>query len=253
MKYAHITQTELKELFKRYIAMDMEDLLRKTGSSRTTILRRLKDIGYLTSYNHNGKYFALPEFLNFDDSGLFEHKGIYFFKKGGLQELIIHQINSSEKGYNAEELSSKIKTRVGNQLRLFTKKGMIVRKKYSDVYIYFSIDEPIQQKQISNRERELKISSTPEDINVSNEKITLAYVESKIEIHFRASDGFCCIRSCVLHVLKTQRTTVFSIRYREFIAVETLLFCPEHKYNGNSIIKYDSHELNQIVPPYLNY
>ena len=173
MKYAPITQTELKELFKRYIAMDMDDLLRKTGSSRTTILRRLKDIGYLTSYNHNGKYFALPEFLNFDDSGLFEHKGIYFFKKGGLQELIIHQINSSEKGYNAEELSSKIKTRVGNQLRLFTKKGMIVRKKYSDVYIYFSIDEPIQQKQISNRERELKISSTPEDINVSNEKITI--------------------------------------------------------------------------------
>ncbi len=50
---------------------------------------------------------------------------------------------------------------------------MIVRKKYSDVYIYFSIDEPIQQKQISNRERELKISSTPEDINVSNEKITI--------------------------------------------------------------------------------
>ena len=173
MKYAPITQAELKELFKRYIAMDMDDLLRKTGSSRTTILRRLKDIGYLTSYNHNGKYFALPEFLNFDDSGLFEHKGIYFFKKGGLQELIIHQINSSEKGYNAEELSSKIKTRVGNQLRLFTKKGMIVRKKYSDVYIYFSIDEPIQQKQISNRERELKISSTPEDINVSNEKITI--------------------------------------------------------------------------------
>ncbi len=98
MKYAPITQTELKELFKRYIAMDMDDLLRKTGSSRTTILRRLKDIGYLTSYNHNGMYFALPEFLNFDDSGLFQHKGIYFFKKGGLQELIIHRINSSEKG-----------------------------------------------------------------------------------------------------------------------------------------------------------
>ena len=173
MKYAPLTQTELKELFKKYISMDMDDLLRKTGSSRTTILRRLKEIGYLTSYDHNGKYFALSEFLNFDESGIFEHKGIHFFKNGGLQELIIHQINSCEKGYNAEELSSKIKTRVGNQLRLFTKKGMMVRKKYSDVYIYFSIDETYQQKQISNREKELKISSTPEEINVSNEKITI--------------------------------------------------------------------------------
>lgn len=173
MKYTPITQAELKELFKINIAMDMDYLLRKTGSSRITIFRRLKEIGYQTSYDHNGKYFALPEFLNFDKSGLFEHKGIHFFKHGGLQELIIQEINSSEKGYNTEELSSKIKTRVGNQLRLFTKKGMIVRKKYSEVYIYFSIDETYQQKQISNMETELKISSTPEDINVSNEKITI--------------------------------------------------------------------------------
>lgn len=173
MKYTPITQTELKELFKRNIAIDMDYLLRTTGSSRITILRRLKEIGYQTSYDHNGKYFALTEFLNYDKSGLFEHKGIHFFKNGGLQELIIQEINSSEKGYNAEELSSKIKTRVGNQLRLFTKKGMIVRKKYSEAYIYFSIDETYQQKQISNRETELKISSTPEDINVSNEKITI--------------------------------------------------------------------------------
>lgn len=88
MKYAPITQTELKELFKKNIALDMVDLVRKTGSSRTTILRRLKEIGYLTSYDHNGKYFALPEFLTFDESGSFEHKGIHFFKNGGLQELI---------------------------------------------------------------------------------------------------------------------------------------------------------------------
>ena len=173
MKYTPITQTELKELFKRNIAMDRDYLLRTTGSSRITILRRLKEIGYQTSYDHNGKYFALTEFLNYDKSGLFEHKGIHFFKNGGLQELIIQEINSSEKGYNAEELSSKIKTRVGNQLRLFTKKGMIVRKKYSEAYIYFSIDETYQQKQISNRETVLKISSIPEDINVSNEKITI--------------------------------------------------------------------------------
>ncbi len=85
------------------------------------------------------------------------------------------------------------------------------------------------------------------------EETSLITIESKIEIHFRATDGICNIRSCILHVLKTQRTTVFSIKYREFIAVETLLFCPEHKYDGNSIIKYDSPELNQIVPPYSNY
>jgi hypothetical protein len=63
MKYAPITQTELKELFKKNIALDMDDLFRKTGSSGTTILRRLKEIGYLTSYNHNGKYFSIANIL----------------------------------------------------------------------------------------------------------------------------------------------------------------------------------------------
>lgn len=83
--------------------------------------------------------------------------------------------------------------------------------------------------------------------------MSLACVESKIEIRFKSLYGYCSICSHVLHVLKTQRTTVISMKYREFYAVETLLFCPEHKYEGEHITKYDSPELNQIVPPYSNF
>ncbi|HEY6625941.1 MAG TPA: hypothetical protein VIZ21_03220 [Ignavibacteriaceae bacterium] len=78
-------------------------------------------------------------------------------------------------------------------------------------------------------------------------------IESKIQINFRSPDGSCCICSSVFRVLKTQKTTIISLKYGIFYAVETLLFCPEHKYDGNSIIKYDSPELNEIVPPYSNY
>jgi hypothetical protein len=85
------------------------------------------------------------------------------------------------------------------------------------------------------------------------EEMSLLAIESKIQINFRSPDGSCCICSGVLRVLKTQRTTIISLKYGVFYVVETLLFCPEHKYEGNSIIKYDSPELNQIVPPYSNY
>jgi hypothetical protein len=78
-------------------------------------------------------------------------------------------------------------------------------------------------------------------------------IESKIQINFRGPDGSCCICNGVFRVLKTQKTTIISLKYGIFYAVETLLFCPEHKYDGNSIIKYDSPDLNQIVPPYSNY
>lgn len=173
MKYTPLNTITLKEHFEKNIVMDMNDLLKKTGSSRITILRHLKEIGYLTSYNHNGKYFAVPEFLAFNETGLFNYKGINFYKNGGLQDLIIDQINTGEKGYTVEELSNKLKTGVGNQLRVFAKKGQIIRKKYSDVYIYYSKDETKKEEQITNREREIKTPSIPEDLETSDEKKTI--------------------------------------------------------------------------------
>jgi hypothetical protein len=133
----------------------------------------LKEIGYTTSYNRNGKYYTLLEIAKFDESGIFDHKGILFFRDGGIQELAIKEIDSSEKGYTAEELSNKIRTRVSNQLHQFVRKYLIIRKKYADFYVYYSIDDTTHQKQISNREKELKIPSTKEDSEISSEKKTI--------------------------------------------------------------------------------
>ena len=83
--------------------------------------------------------------------------------------------------------------------------------------------------------------------------MSLMVIEAKILINFRNAICSCSICKRVLLVLKTQKTTIISLKYGIFYSVETLLFCPEHKYEGNSIIKYDSPELNQIVPPYANF
>ncbi len=168
-----INVTELKELFKKNIVMDIDDLIKQTSTSRITVFRNLKEIGYITSYNQNGKYYTLLEIANFDDSGIFDHKGILFFRDGGIQELVIKEIDSSEKGYTAEELSNKIRTRVSNQLSQFAKKDLLVRKKYADFYVYYSIDEAAQQKQVTKREKELKIPSTIEYSEISVEKKTI--------------------------------------------------------------------------------
>jgi hypothetical protein len=168
-----INVTELKELFKKNIVMDIDDLMKHTSSSRITVLRNLKEIGYTTSYNRNGKYYTLLEIAKFDESGIFDHKGILFFRDGGIQELVIKEIDSSEKGYTSEELSNKIRTRVSNQLHQFVGKYLIIRKKYADFYIYYSIDNTTQEKQISNREKEIKKPFTQEDSEISSEKKTI--------------------------------------------------------------------------------
>ncbi|MCG2735177.1 MAG: hypothetical protein L6282_02160 [Candidatus Methanoperedenaceae archaeon] len=165
--------TKLKELFKKNIVMDIKSLIKQTSTSRITVLRQLKKIGYITSYNNNGKYYTLPEVAHFNESGIFDHKNILFYRDGGIQELVINEINLSEKGYTAEELSTKIGTRVNNQLTQFARKALITRRKYSDFYVYYSIDEAHQQKQANNRENELKVTFTKEESEVSEEKKTI--------------------------------------------------------------------------------
>jgi len=165
--------TELRELFKKNIVMDIDELTSQTSRTRNTVYLYLKQIGYITSYNHNAKYYTLPEIACFDKSGIFDHKGILFFKDGGIKDLVLREINSSENGYTVEELSTKIKTRVNNQLTQFAKKDLIARRKYSDFYVYYSIDESIQQKQISNREKELDVTVIREESETSDEKKTI--------------------------------------------------------------------------------
>ena len=136
---------ELRELFKKNIVMDIDDLQKQTSSSRITVLRHLKEIGYITSYN----------------------------KHGGIRELVIKEIESSEKGFTAEELNTKIGTRVSVQLHQFVRKNLITRRKYSSFYVYYSIDEPIQKKQVKNREKELQKISTNEDSELTDETKTI--------------------------------------------------------------------------------
>jgi len=164
---------ELRELFKKNIVMDMDDLQKQTSSSRITVLRHLKEIGYITSYNKNAKYYTLLEIANFDETGIFNHKGILFFKNGGIRDLVIKEIESSEKGYTAEELNTKIGTRVSVQLHQFVRTNLITRRKYSSFYVYYSIDESTKKKQVNNREKELQKISTNEDSEFTDETKTI--------------------------------------------------------------------------------
>jgi len=165
--------SELRELFKKNIVMDIDDLQKQTSSSRITVLRHLKEIGYITSYNKNAKYYTLLEVANFNETGIFNHKGILFFRNGGIRDLVIKEIESSEKGFTAEELTTKIGTRVSVQLHQFVRKNLIIRRKYSSFYVYYSIDESIQKKQVNNREKELQKISTNEESELTDEKKTI--------------------------------------------------------------------------------
>jgi hypothetical protein len=51
-----------------------------------TVFRRLREVGYRTSFTHRGQYYTLAERPEFDASGLWFHGDIGFSRSGTLKE-----------------------------------------------------------------------------------------------------------------------------------------------------------------------
>ena len=49
-----------------------------------TIFRKLKELGYISSCSHRGKYYSLEHIAKFDETGLWHPDGILFSKFGDL-------------------------------------------------------------------------------------------------------------------------------------------------------------------------
>ena len=49
-----------------------------------TVFRKLRQLSYLSSYSHRGKYYTLAEIARFDQLGLWSHHGALFSRHGTL-------------------------------------------------------------------------------------------------------------------------------------------------------------------------
>src|SRR5260370_27244412 len=69
---------------KRKIAT-LEELKDALGTASTmTVFRKLKNLGYRTSYSHRGKYYTLADSPRFDEQGLWCGGDAWFSRDGNL-------------------------------------------------------------------------------------------------------------------------------------------------------------------------
>lgn len=121
-------------------------------SSTMTVFRKLKELGYLSSYSHRGKYYTLFEIADFDEFGLWSYQTVWFSKYGNLVETSREFIDNSRAGFTVRELESILHVEVKHTLlKLFLEKR-IHRERLSDVYVYFSSDKDRQRSQILLRQ-----------------------------------------------------------------------------------------------------
>jgi hypothetical protein len=120
----------LKKLFKKARVATLDELFEVLETrSRVTVFRRLKEMGYLSSFTHNGRYYTLTELPDFDERGLWFFRNIGFSRAGTLKETTFELVETSFEGRTHEELKNLLRVRVHNTLLTLVREGRIGRER----------------------------------------------------------------------------------------------------------------------------
>jgi hypothetical protein len=124
----------------------LERLVLSLSCSIPTARLKLKQWGAYTSYNQNGRYYAVPTVPRFDNKGLWHYENIYFSRYGNLKTTIVQLVGRSPSGLTGKEIGALVRLDPRSFLHHFRNAGGIQREKPKGVYVYFS-DNPVTYKQ----------------------------------------------------------------------------------------------------------
>lgn len=118
------------------------------NTSRMTLIRRLRELSYLTSYSHTGKYYTIASIPKFSENGLWNYNSVFFSKYGTLINTCHCFVNNSECGYTVKELQDILHVDVKLSLIELHKRDKLYREKCRGGYVYFSKHYPRRKQQL---------------------------------------------------------------------------------------------------------
>jgi len=172
----------LRSLFRKRLVADLRVLFEALDTrSRMSVFRRLREIGYFSSYTHTGRYYTLADIPEFDDYGLWRHQAIGFSRFGTLRATVAHRVQDADAGCTHAELEALLRLRVYNTLLRLIHAGEIQRQAVGGAYVYLSIDGERASRQLDARQTAQVVPPShlpPDDV------VLLVVVEA-----LHASDG----------------------------------------------------------------
>lgn len=161
------SRSALCKLFRRRMVADIEVLCRTIGTnSRMSVFRRLREVGYLTSFTHGGRYYTLQDVPRFDDSGLWFFKEVGFSLRRTLKETLVHLVDHSPAGMSYSQLRRITSVRVENTLVLLAREGRIARQQVDGHSVYVAVDGALGLQQIEVRRSLLQRTSQANQANL---------------------------------------------------------------------------------------
>ncbi len=159
MKKEKYHSKELKGLLLKNKMATMLEMKETMGTTvDATIFRKLRELFYLRSYSHRGKYYTLPEVVRFNEQGLWSCRGVHFSKQSSLLNTIEHHVDYSVSGYFEHELESLLHVGVRVAVLKLLTDNRISRQKVSGRYLYCSPRMKKRKRQCNGRKKHQAIS-----------------------------------------------------------------------------------------------
>ena len=129
----------LRSFWQRKKIATLEELKHGLRTSSTmTVFRKLKTLGYRTSYSHRGKYYTLADRPRFNEQGLWFYRAACFSRDGNLLATTRRFVEEAEAGLTAGELQAMLTVEVKEPLLELYRREGIDRQELGGVYVYFS-------------------------------------------------------------------------------------------------------------------
>ena len=108
-----------------------------------SVRRFLAEVGYYSSFTHNGGWYTLRSIPRFGRDGLWFYHDIGFSRAGSLTKTLISLIARSPAGMSAEMLGENLHCRCHGVLVKLCRNGRVQRQKTGRCHTYFAIDSHI--------------------------------------------------------------------------------------------------------------
>ena len=139
MRIERYHSDDLKRLILKNKMSNMVEMKEVIGTKvDATIFRKLRELDYLRSYSHRGKYYTIPEVAEFDTKGLWSCRDVHFSKQGSLLNAIEYHVDRSVSGYFEYEIESLLHVTVRAAVLKLLKENKISRQKIAGRYLYCS-------------------------------------------------------------------------------------------------------------------
>jgi hypothetical protein len=129
-----------------------------------SVRRFLAEVGYYSSFSHNGAWYTLRSIPRFGKNGLWFYRDIGFSRAGSLTQTLITLITRSPAGMSADMLGETLRCRCHGILVNLWRKGHIQRQKVGRCQVYFAADphKAERQKQASFAQHLTKVQFSAE-------------------------------------------------------------------------------------------